>query len=287
MTAIFKRELRSYYCSITGYVIAAVLLAFIGIYTMTLNLTYGYPNFEYVLDPMNFVYMVLIPLLTMRLIAEERRQKTDLLLYALPLNSWDVAAEKFLAACTTLLLPLVVAGVIPVLLGQFGEVNYATAYAGLFAFFLLGCTLISIGLFFSALTESQLLAGVVCFLILLMNFYSGSLAAYVSTASYASFMVLMVVGLVVAGLIWLMTRNMVAGLLFGVIADGGMLLCYLINPGIFAGLMSKILSGLCIFSRMTGFINGIFDVRAVVYFLSVIGVFLFLTVQALEKRRWS
>ena len=90
MAAIFKRELKSYYTGLTGYVIAAVLLGFTGMYTVTLNLTYGYPNFEYVLDSMTLVYIVLIPLLTMRLIAGERRQKTDTLLYSLPLTSGDV-----------------------------------------------------------------------------------------------------------------------------------------------------------------------------------------------------
>ena len=86
MTAVFKRELHGYYTGMTGYIAAAFLLVFIGLYSVTLNLTYGYPNFEYVLDSMNFVYMVLIPMLTMRLVAEERKQRTDLLLYALPLS---------------------------------------------------------------------------------------------------------------------------------------------------------------------------------------------------------
>lgn len=287
MAAIFKRELKSYYTGLTGYVIAAVLLGFIGMYTVTLNLSYGYPNFEYVLDSMTLVYIVLIPLLTMRLIAGERKQKTDSLLYALPLTSGDIVLGKFLAAWAALGLPLLLAAVYPLILGRLGTVNYATAYAGLLAFFLMGGALISIGLFLSALTESQFVAGALCFAVMLLDFSAYSLSLYVSGASYVSFMTLMAGGLVIAAILWYLTKNPAAGLTFAVIADGAMLICYLVSPGLFGGIMSKVLQAVCVFIRMTGFINGVFDWQAVVYFLSVTAVCLFLTVQALEKRRWS
>ena len=287
MAAIFKRELKSYYTGLTGYVIAAVLLGFTGMYTVTLNLTYGYPNFEYVLDSMTLVYIVLIPLLTMRLIAGERRQKTDTLLYSLPLTSGDVVLGKFLAAWTALALPMAVAGLYPLILGRFGTVNYATAYAGLLAFLLMGGALISIGLFLSALTESQFVAGALCFAVMLADFSAYSLSLYVSGASYVSFMTLMAGGLVIAAVLWYLTKNIAAGLAFAVVADGAMLVCYLLSPALFGGVMSKILQALGVFIRMTGFINGVFDWQAVVYFLSVTAVCLFLTAQALEKRRWS
>ncbi len=287
MTAILKRELRSYYTSMTGYIIAAFLLLFIGIYTMAINLSYGYPNFEYVLDAMTFVYMILIPLLTMRLLAEERKQKTDLLLYSLPLSSIEIVLGKFLAACAVLALPLLIAGIDPLILSRFGTVNFATAYAALFAFFLMGCALISVGLFLSALTENQLMAGLLSFFVLLLNYFATGLANYVSSASYASFMVLMILGLIAALLVRFMTKNTVAALVFAVIADGGMLVCYLLNSGWFSGISGTVLNAVSIFSRLGSFINGVFDFRAIVYFLSVIGIFLFLTVQALEKRRWN
>lgn len=287
MKAVFERELRSYYTGLTGYVIAAVLLAFIGIYTLTLNLTYGYPNFEYVLDSMTFIYMVLIPMLTMRLMAEEKKQRTDILLYSLPLSSGEVIVGKFLAAWVVLAVPLAVSGLYPVLLGMFGEVNYATAYASLFAFFLLGGALTAIGLFISCITENQVIAAVLCFLVLLVDFYASTLAAYVSAASYISFIILMLVGLAIALLVRFLTKNTVAALTFAVLVDGAMLVMYLIDPSLFGGVIADILQGICVFSRMTGFINGVFDFQAMVYYLSVIVLFLFLSVQSMEKGRWS
>ena len=194
---------------------------------------------------------------------------------------------KFLAAWTALALPMAVAGLYPLILGRFGTVNYATAYAGLLAFLLMGGALISIGLFLSALTESQFVAGALCFAVMLADFSAYSLSLYVSGASYVSFMTLMAGGLVIAAVLWYLTKNIAAGLAFAVVADGAMLVCYLLSPALFGGVMSKILQALCVFIRMTGFINGVFDWQAVVYFLSVTAVCLFLTAQALEKRRWS
>lgn len=287
MTAIFKRELRSYYTSLTGYVSAAVLLVFTGIFTVALNFIYGYPNFEYALDYMTLTYILLIPLLTMQLLSAERKQKTDQLLYSLPLSSRDIVLGKFFAAWVSLGIPLVIVAAYPLILGQFGNVNYATAYAGLLAFYLIGGALISVGLFLSALTENLFIAGILCFFVLLADFFSYSLSVYVSAASYASFMILIVGVLVFACVVWFMTKNLAAALTFAVIVDGAMLVCYLVSPAIFGGVAAKILQAVCIFNQMTGFINGVFDLRAVFYFLSVMAVFLFLTTQALEKRRWS
>lgn len=287
MSAIFKRELRSYYTSLSGYVAAAVLLLFTGIYTVTLNLIYGYPNFEYVLDYMTLVYILLIPLLTMQLLSAERKQKTDQLLYSLPLTFRDIVLGKFFAAWVSLGIPLVIAAAYPLILGCFGSVNYASAYASLLAFYLIGGALTSVGLFLSALTENPFIAGILCFFILLADFFSYSLSVYVSSASYASFMALLIGVLIFAGLIWFMTKNFAAALTFAVVADGAMLVCYLISPAIFGGVAAKILRAVCVFNQMAGFINGVFDLRAVFYFLSVMAVFLFLTTRALEKRRWN
>lgn len=286
MTAIFTRELKSYYTGLTGYVLAAVLLVFAGIYTAALNLVYGYPNFEYVLDSMTLVYLVLIPLLTMGLVAGERQKRTDVLLRALPLRPWDIVLGKFLAAWAALGLPLALTAVYPLILGRFGTVNYATAYAGLLAFFLMGGALIAAGMFLSALTENQFAAGALCFGVMLADFSAYSLSLTVSAASYASFMALMLGGLALAAVVWYLTKKPAAGLLTAVVLDGAMLACYLIDPALFAGVFSDILQAVCVFTRMTGFVNGVFDGKAILYFLTVIALFLCLTaLTAFRPRR--
>ena len=141
MTAIYQRELRSYFHGMTGYVFIAFLLVFAGIYTMFYNLSSGYPNFEYVLQAMTIIFLIAIPVLTMRVIAEERRQKTDQLLYTLPLGMTRVVLGKYLAMVTVVAVPCVVMAFYPLLLSTFGTVSFPTAYGALLGFFLLSAAL--------------------------------------------------------------------------------------------------------------------------------------------------
>lgn len=97
MIAILKHELRTYFHSLTAYVFGAFLLVFVGIGSMLYNIQAAVSNFEYVLSFSCIVFVVIVPILTMRVIAEERRQKTDLLLYSLPLSTTQVVIGKYLA----------------------------------------------------------------------------------------------------------------------------------------------------------------------------------------------
>ena len=105
MSAIFKHELSSYFKGMTGYVFGAFLMLFIGIYTVVYNLTAKMVTFEPVLGGISFIFMIIVPILTMRVLAEERRQKTDQLLYSLPISMTDVVVGKYLAMLVTFLIP--------------------------------------------------------------------------------------------------------------------------------------------------------------------------------------
>lgn len=138
MTAVFRREMGAYFHGVTGYLFMAFVLVFAGIYTMVYNLSGLYANFEYVLDAISFIYLIAVPVLTMRSVAEEKRQRTDQLLYSLPIRLVDVVAGKYLAMLAVLAAPTAVMGLYPLLLSRFGSVYLPTAYASLLAFFLLG-----------------------------------------------------------------------------------------------------------------------------------------------------
>ena len=149
MSAVYRRELRAYFAGMTAYVFIAFLLLFAGIYTMAYNLSNAYPNFEYVLQSMSIIFLIAIPILTMRVIAEERRQKTDQLLYALPIGMTRVVLGKYLAMITVVAIPCAIMGVYPLILRSFGNVPLGTAYGTLLAFFLLSCTLSAVGMLIS------------------------------------------------------------------------------------------------------------------------------------------
>lgn len=287
MTAIYRRELGSYFHGMTAYVFIAFLLVFSGIYTMIYNLNAGYPNFEYVLQAMSIIFLIAIPVLTMRVVTEERRQKTDQLLYALPLGMTRVVLGKYLAMLTVVAIPCAIMGLYPLLLSTFGSVFLPTAYGTLVGFFLLSATLAAIGLFISSLTENQAVAAGLCFGVMLLLFFMADLSDLVPDSTGASLAALLVTVLAAAGLVRLFTRSTPAALVVAIAGEAGLFVAYLTASDAFAGLFGKLADGLSVFERFYVFANGVFDLTAVLYFLSVIAVALFLAVQSMEKRRWS
>ena len=284
MTAIFERELRSYFNGVTGYIFGGFILLFTGIYTMAINLSNTYSNFEYALSNMSFVFLIAIPVLTMRVIAEDRRQKTDQLLYALPKSMTKIVLGKYLAMVTVLAVPLAIMCVYPLILSLFGVVNFASAYSAILAFFLLGATLAAMGMFVSALTENQIVAAVLCFIIVLINYFISSLASFVSATAMSSVIALSVAALAVGAIFWLLTKNIMAGIALFAICEGALILFYVRSPELLEGLFPSVMEKLSVFDRFYTFVYGVFDMTAIVYFLTVIGVFIFLTVQAMEKK---
>ena len=287
MTAVFRHELSSYFKSVSGYVFGAFLLLFAGIYTTDINLNAGLTNFEYVLDYMCIIFLIIVPILTMRVVAEERRQRTDQILYSLPLTMTEVVLGKYGALLVVFLAPMAVIGVYPLILSAFGNVYLPAAYSAWLGFFLLGAALLAIGMFISSLTESQAVAAGLCFVVMLVNYFITSLAGFISTTAFASFAAFTVVILALAGIVWFMTRSGLASGVLALVLEAVLLFFYAGDTSAFEGLFPEVMENLSLFDQFYQFVNGVFDLRAVVYLLSVSGLFLFLTVQSLEKRRWS
>ena len=286
MTAVFRHELSSYFKSVSGYVFGAFLLLFAGIYTTDINLNAGLTNFEYVLDYMCIIFLIIVSILTMRVVAEER-QRTDQLLYSLPLTMTEVVLGKYGALLVVFLAPMAVIGVYPLILSAFGNVYLPAAYSAWLGFFLLGAALLAIGMFISSLTESQAVAAGLCFVVMLVNYFITSLADFISTTAFASFASFTVVILALAGIVWFMTRSGLASGVLALVLEAVLLFFYAGDTSAFEGLFPEVMENLSLFDQFYQFVNGVFDLRAVVYLLSVSGLFLFLTVQSLEKRRWS
>jgi len=287
MRAVYLKELKLNFTGFTGYLYGAFILLFVGIYTMAINLSGGYAQFEYVLESMAFIYLIACPVLTMRAFAEEKRSKTDQLLYSLPIRLSDVVVGKYLAMLTVSLLPVAVVSVYPLLLSGYGHVDMRSAYASILMFFLLGACLTSIGMFISSVTENQVTSAVVTLVIMLITYFMTSLASYVSTASSSSLIALSALALVLAAIVYLFTKNLSVAFLTAAALVGALLIAYVIDASAFSGLFPALMKKLSLFERFYGTIGGMFDLTAIVYYLSIIGVFLFFTTETLEKRRWS
>lgn len=287
MSAVFRHELRSYFHSLTAYVFGAFLLAVIGIGAMLYNLEAAVSNFEFVLSFASIIFVVIVPILTMRTMAEERRQRTDQLLYSLPITTTQVVLGKYLALLVVYLIPLAVISLYPLLFSRFGDVYLPTSYGSLFAFFLMGAALLAVGMFLSSLTDNQGFAAGIGIAAILLNYYSVSLAEYTSSTAMGSLIALYVIALLLGVVIHNLTRN--ENLAYGVtsVLIAALSVAYFVNSSTFEGLLPDIMTKLSLFRRFNSFVNGAFDLTAIVYYVSVMGFFLFLSVQSMEKRRYN
>lgn len=287
MKAVFRHELSSYFRTMTGYLFIGFLLLFVGVYSYVYNIQNSLANFEYVLSGMSFVFLLIIPVLTMGVIADEKRRNTDQLLYSLPLSMTEVVLGKYFAMLVVLLIPTAIICIYPLVLNLFGNVYLLKTFGAIIGFFFLGAALIAVGMFVSSLTESPAVAAGICFLLLLLNYFMSSLSGYLPATATPSLIAMTALALITALIIWMMTRSVGAAGIFAAAAVSILVVLYLVNATWFAGLFPKIMSGLSLFERFNSFVDGVFDVKALIFYMTVCVLFVFLSIQSMDKRRWS
>ncbi len=287
MIAVLKHELRSYFHSFTAYVFGAFLLAIVGIGAMLYNLQAAVSNFEYVLSFGTIIFVVIVPILTMRVIAEERKQKTDQLLYSLPISTVQVILGKYLALLVIYFIPLLIISMYPLIFSQYGDVYLPTSYGSMVAIFIMGAALVALGVFISSLTDNQGLAAGIGIAAILFNYYSVSLSEYVSSTAFGSIVALVILSVILGAIVRYLTRNELLGYGIAFILIAVITAASYIDSNVFEGLLPNIMRQLSLFDRFNTFVSGVFDLTAIFYYVSVIVFFLFLSVQSLEKRRYN
>lgn len=236
MIAIWKRELKSLFYSVVGWLFVAAILALYGLYFFAYNLNAGYPYISYTLSAVTVVLLIAVPILTMRSLSEDRRLKIDQLTLTSPVSVGGIVLGKYLAVVSAFTVDVVIIGVTPLLLMKFGTVPLGESYVALLGFWLYGCTQLAVGTFLSSLVESQVISGVLSFAVLFISYMMNSITGLIS-------------------------------------ADGN--------------LLTKILECFDLYGPFETFLNGCLELEGFAYYISVIGLLLFLTVQSVQKRRWS
>lgn len=287
MLAIYKKELRSYLTSMAGYVFIAFILLILGIYFTAYNLQYASPDFGITLNAVTFLFLIITPVLTMRILSEEKKNKTDQLLFTAPVAVWKVVLGKYLSMVTIYLIPVVIVSFYPKIMAQYGTVSYAMAYTAVLGFFFLGCAQIAVGLFLSSVTESQVIAAVLTFGVLFCSYVMDGIESFFSDTAMSSFLTFLVISIVVALAVYQMTKDAILSGILGIILVVANVILYLVKSSFYEGLVQKFLDLLAIANHFDNFVGGILDVTGIVYMLSVICIFVFLTIQCIQKRRWS
>ncbi|MBQ7325412.1 MAG: ABC transporter permease [Clostridia bacterium] len=235
MLAIYKRELRSYFVSPIGYIFVAIFLIASGLLFSYCTLHAGANSSTATyFSLLMYVFIIVLPLLTMKLFADEKKMRTEALLLTSPVSLMGMVAAKFLAAYTVFATTFLISCLDFLVLYQYGTPNSAILFGSSLAILLAGAACIAIGVFISSLTENQLIAAL------------GTMAIIV----------------------------------FFVLTS-------LLNGYIDSAFIRSIINWVSIMERFTNFTSGIFDFNAIVYYLSLSFVFLFLTVRVYDKRRWN
>ena len=288
MLAIYKRELKSYFHSMTGCVFIAFLVMFTGIYFMAYNLNAGYPYFSYTLSGSLIVFLVGIPLLTMRSFSEERKTKTDQLLLTAPVSLTKVVLGKYFAMVTVLAVPNVIFCLFPLLIKLQGTAYLLVDYSSIAVFFLLGCVYLAIGMFMSSLTESQIIAFISTFgILLLLYLWDGILSFLPGSALSGMIGILLILTLIVV-YIYHMTKNWMLAAGIEAVGIAAALIVYFVKSSLYENLLTKLLGRLAladVFMNISS--SNIVDVSGLLLYVSILIIFVFLTIQTIQKRSWS
>lgn len=286
MIAVYRKELRSYFTSLTGYMLIAIYLLFAGIFVTVYNFFGGTPSIEVSYADSMIVLLLVIPLLTMRSIAGECHQKTAPLLSSLPITTADYIIGKYLAMLTLLILPIFTVFCYSAILSFYGDIRLLSALLSTVALFLLAAALTAIGLFLSSLTDNMLIAGALTFGVLLTIYFLPTLILLLPATALGSLIVFSIIILLLGFLLFKLTESLNLALIAGLIGEIALFAFFFIDSTLLEGAAADFFSFLSLTERFNLFtLYGIFDLSAIVYFVSVAALFLFFTVLSMEKKR--
>ncbi len=287
MFAVLKKEIQAYFSSLTGYIFMGFFLFLSGLFFTMSNLGQMSPDYNGVMGSITFVFLLVVPILTMRLMAEETRQKTDQLLFTSPLSLTGVVLGKYLAAVLVFFMTLVVTFIYPIILSTMGSIAVGEIIGGYIGFFLLGSAFIAVGLFISSLTENQVVAAVITFSALLLLWIIDSITQGLPVDRNAGVVFAMILALAVALIVYFSTKNLLVSI--GVLAAGLIVTAslYFYKAAMFDGFIIRFMQWFSLLRRYQDFSYGILALSPIVYYTTFSGAFVFLTIRMLEKKRWS
>lgn len=287
MTAVYKRDLKSYFGSMIGCLYIAFILALVGIYFSFYNMQGGYPYFGDVLNSISYIIFLALPILTMRSFSEEIRTKTDQILYTSRVSIGKIVMGKYLSMVTVFAIPILILCLCPVIIAQFGNHDFKTDYSCILAVFLIGCAYIAMGMFVSSLTESPIIAAVITFAVLLVLQLMNGITSFIPTTEFGSFIGCILAVIVVALIYYALAKNGFAAAILCVVGGVALTILYIVKSSVYANLLPNFLNKIPLTESLNNFSLKTFDVTAIIYYISVGGLFVFLTTQSIQKKRYS
>ncbi|WP_113673300.1 ABC transporter permease [Vallitalea guaymasensis] len=289
MIAILGKEFKHYFKSPIGYVFMGFVFVVFGI-LFTVNLFYQNSDYSQVVGSQITIMFVLFfgtPLITMKLLAEEKNKRTDQLIITSPINITDFILGKYLAASGLFLLTIILTMIQPLILSIFGEIPIPKIIGSYIGFMLLGCSLIAMGLFISALSSSQMIAAVVTYIVFLAILFSDTIILTLPKDRLSSILFASLLVIIITLLVYFIVKNIVITITITAIGIAIIVMIYIVNPIFYDGFMINFFGYFSLLARFKTFTMGILDLGSIIYYISISIIFVFLSVQVIEKRRWS
>ena len=287
MTAIYKKELRSMFTNMSGAIAIAVMLLVTGLMFRFYNLHNGVLTLHYTVSNSALVFYIVIPVLSMRSFAEERRQKTDQLLLTAPVGLLRIVLGKYLAIVTVFAIPVLVMCIYPLIMLSFGPETLLWDYTCLLAFFFMGCAYLSVGMFISSCTESPVIAAILTILFVFATQMLSSIFTMISGTALIAMLFLTALSVLISLLVYMMTGHYALSMIVLAGLGAACIAGYVLRPDLFSGRTESVLRILDFSTHFSDFAGGVFAIPNLMFFLSYAAVGVLLTIQSLDKRRWS
>ncbi|MBL7006833.1 MAG: ABC transporter permease subunit [Spirochaetia bacterium] len=287
MIAVYKKELKSYFYTPGAYIFMGAFLLIAGLLFSLQNVFAGDSNYAGFLSSLIFIFLLVVPILTMKLFTEEKRQKTDILLLSSPVSIIGIVLGKYLAAVTVFAATLLITMLYPLFLSFHGRMDWAQIWGTYIGFFFLGSAFIAIGTFLSEVAESQTSAAILTFCGLLASWIIDYIISFVPTSSMAGAIFILILAGAAIAVFQSKAQDWRISAAAAVIAIAAVCILYIVTPDMLYGLISKFIAWFSLTSRFQRFSMGILKLDAVIYYLSFSAFFLYVTGSRIENRRWS
>jgi len=287
MGAIYKKEIRSYFNSMIGWIFLAFMIGFIGLFFYLTNLSSGSTVLSDSLSSIILIFGLTIPMLTMKSFAEENKQKTDQLLLTSPVSIGKIVMGKYLAMISVLGMVIAVCLIFPIIMWRLGDTSVFLDYVTIIAFYLVGCTYISVGMYISSLTENQAIAAVVTFIVIFFSCLADGIGALLSEKASVNWAILAILVVIVVAIVYKNLKNATIATALLVVLEAVLLVLYIAKESLYTGLCDKILSFCNAMLPYYNLSGGMLYVKDLVYYAGMIAFFVFLTSQTIRKRRWN
>jgi ABC-2 type transport system permease protein len=288
MAAIYKKEMRAYFTQMVGYLFLAFFILMVGMFFVFINIFSASGRFGDVLHNASIIFYILVPILTMRLFSEEARHKTDQLIFTSPLTIAQIVCGKFFAAFSLFLIGVAVTVVFPLILTRYAvaELPVAQIIGSYIGFILIGACAIAVGMFISVLTENQIIAAVGTFAAIYFMFIIDSIAMTMPISAVSSLIFAALLIIAAAGLWFYSTKHLISSIIIIFLGSLAAIILYINNNLIFDALIMRTLLWFSLYSRFGVLSQGVLNSADLIYYISFSALFVYLTMNLIEKRRW-